>query len=767
MTREMTGHAALGRDRPGPDGSLRPGAPPPLAEAKLAPPVIRRRMVGRPRIRRALEAGSDARLTLVAAPAGYGKTTAVRAWCESRDAALAWVTLDAGDNDPVRLWTYIATAVDRIRQGLGRGALQRLRLPGGQIEAAVDELMNGLAVFGEPIVIVLDDLEAVTDTECLASIDFAVEHLPETTRLVFITRTEPAIPLARRRAGGTLAELHALELAFDVAEARQLLVDPGHLELGDEELEMLVERTEGWPAALVLAGLWLRSVEDVHEAVRAFRGDQRFVAEYLSNEVLASLDDDRRSFVLAASVLGRFTAELCDAVLDRSDSGAVLDELERSNLLIFRMGQGRWFRIHALFAEFAVARLASIERGAVSRIHLRAAEWLRSRGLLVEAIEHAAAAEEHRLVAEILVENHLALIQGGAPRTLLRWARTLPEENVLAHPRLAAAAAAAAMLVGQSGFERRRFLQLAERALAGKPEGSHPYVESVIGLVRSATMDGGVGQAVREGRRAVELAQDGAESILGGALAGYARALYFAGEVDESWSAAQRALEHPQAVPSVAAAHATLALVAVERGRKAAARTHAEKAKGLVGGIGISRSWLGAMASSALGVVLAAEGRLADADHELAAAEHFYRDELATVHHARVLVLLARISVQRGRLDEGEAKLQSARAELAELADSGRVQALADEVGQELAEAKERAGSGDLLEAPTEAEAGVLRLLATDLSTREIGERLFLSPHTVRSHTRALYRKLGVNAREEAVARATSLGLLEQSESAG
>ena len=230
---------------------------PPLVEAKLAVPGVRRAMVDRPRVRRALDAGDDTALMLVAAPAGYGKTTAVRAWCASVDAALAWVTLDGGDNDPVRLWTYIATAVDRVRPGLGRGALQRLLVPGSPIEDAVDELMNGIAALESRLVIVLDDVHAVTDEDCLSSIDHALGHLPATAHVIVITRADPAVGLARLRAGGALAELRASELAFTAAEARELLVVRGRVELGTEELELLVERTEGWPAALVLAGLWL------------------------------------------------------------------------------------------------------------------------------------------------------------------------------------------------------------------------------------------------------------------------------------------------------------------------------------------------------------------------------------------------------------------------------------------------------------------------------------------------------------------------------
>ncbi len=195
------------------------------------------------------------------------------------------------------------------------------------------------------------------------------------------------------------------------------------------------------------------------------------------------------------------------------------------------------------------------------------------------------------------------------------------------------------------------------------------------------------------------------------------------------------------------------------------ARAHAEKAKAIIGGVGSSRSWLGANASAALGSVLDAEGNLVDAERELAYAEHFFRDEVATVHHAWLLVLLARIRCQRGRLEEAAATLRPAREEIGELADSGRVSSLSDEVDRYLEHAKSRAGNGAVLELPSEAELTVLRLLTSDLSTREISGRIFLSPNTVRSHTRAIYRKLGVKSRADAVARATALGLLGQAQS--
>jgi LuxR family transcriptional regulator, maltose regulon positive regulatory protein len=739
----------------------------PLAEAKLAAPRPRA-IVARPRLSVALDAGKGMPVTLVAAPAGYGKTTAVRAWCAARYSAPAWVTLDIGDNDPVRLWSYAATAVQRAHEGLGRDALQRLSHGGTSVESAVDALMNAIATLGDEVPIVFDDMQALSDEECLATIDFALERLPPAARLIMISRADPDLGLARLRGRGDLLELRAGELAFTLAEARELVVERGGIDLGPDEVELLWERTEGWPAALVFACIWLRSADDAPGAVRAFGGSHRFVVDYLTDEVLASLDDGARSFLLSASVLGRFTPELCDAALGRSDSAAMLARLERSNLFVTRLEHGGWFRVHSLFAEFAGAQLVSEQPGARAAIHARASAWLRSRGLPVSAAEHAAAAGDHEVVAQLLVENHLSLIRTGRARSLLRWVRTLPNEKVVEHPVLAVGAATAALMTGQSTLEQRRFLHLADRARAKHPERVGPYVEAVAAMVRAGSVDGDVGKAVVSGRRAVQVAESQADDVLVAALAALARALYFAGEHDEAWATAMRAVEHPEAErrpPGHAVARSTLALVAADRKRMPAARTHAEKARAIVGEVGTSRSWIGANASAALGAVLAGEGDYAAAERELAYAEHFFRDEVATVHHAWLLATLARVRCHRGRLDEAAAALRSARDEIAELVDPGRVRSLIEHVERQLDEAKSRAREGAVLELPSAAELAVLRRLATDLSVRQIGDELFLSANTIRSHTRALYRKLGVNSRVDAVARADALGLLGQTES--
>src|SRR3954447_17145108 len=644
-------------DQPPPGGLAAAGLPP-LAEAKLAPPRPRPGIVARPRIMEMLDGGWRSALTVVA--------------------ALAWVTLDASDADPVRLWTYAATAVDRVRQGLGARALRRLTVTGGPIENPIDELMEGIATLGRELVLVLDDLQAVTDPDCFASLEYAIRRVPANARLIAITRSDPPLPLAHLRARGMLAELRAGDLAFTASETREFLAEHGPAELAPEEVDQLQERTEGWPAALLLASLWLNSRDDLHGAVRRFGGDHRFVADYLSSEVFGSLDGGARSFLLRVAVLGRFTAALVDSVLGRSDSAAILADLERTNLFVERLELGGWYRVHSLFAEFAGFQLAAQEPEAVPEIHRRAAAWLRPRGLMVEGAEHAAGAGDHDVVAELLVEYHLPLIRGGGAGTLLRWVRALPEAQLVLHPELAVGAATAATMVG-GAFERRQFLNLAERARVEEPARFTPYVEAVAAMVRASAVDRDVGEAVIQGRRAVAIAETGADDAIVAALGGYARALYLAGDLDAAWDAALRAIEHADVarrVPGHAFARSTLALVAVDRGRLETARLHADRAKALLGGAGSIRSWLGANASAALGAVLAAEGDYAEAEREVVNADRFFRDEVATVHHAWLMVLLARIRCARGRIDDARDALRLALDAIGELGDCGRVPAL-------------------------------------------------------------------------------------------
>ena len=726
---------------------------------------MRSGIVERARIQSALDAAGGAALTLLAAPTGYGKTTAVRSWCARGQTPVAWVTLDEGDDDPVRLWTYVATAVDRIRQGLGRPALTRLRVAGVSLEVVVDELMNGIVSYGAPLVVVLDDLQAVSDTDSLASIEYAIERLPANARLIVITRVDPSIRLARLRGRGALAELRAAELAFVPEEARELLVEREGLSLAEADVEALVERTEGWPAGLYLAALWLRGIDDPSSRVREFAGHHRQVADYLGSEVLDALDADVRSFLMRTAVLGRFTAELSDDVLGRSDSASVLAELEHSNLFLVPLdGRGDWFRYHTLFSERLQLELGAVEPGAEIEIHRRASVWFRERGMFVEAAEHAGEGRDYAFVARLLAENHPSMLQTGLSATLLRGLRSLPEDELLRFPILPVAGAVAVGLTGGPALERRRFLSLADRAKQEHPDQVLAYHDAAAEMARAFWIDDDVGEAVGHGRRAAAFAESGGADVYVAAVASLAGALYMAGELEEAGEAALKAIRHLDGGrPNLERLEAwsILALVAVERGHLAAARSHANEARILAREIGVRDSWTGGTAAAAQAAVLAAEGKLPEAEREAEHAVRTRKNPEANVPQAWSLILLATIRARRGRLTQAEGALAEARQMLAEIRDPGRLPALAAEAEDVLARAQADAETGALHEPLTPAELDILRLLATDLSQREIGRQLFLSLNTIKTHTRNIYRKLGASSRQDAVARAAASGLLD------
>ena len=741
--------------------------PPPLVETKFAQPRMRAGIVERQRIHEALDASAGSAVTLLAAPTGYGKTTAARSWCARGQAAVAWVTLDAGDDDPVRLWTYVATAVDRIRQGLGRPALTRLRVAGVSLEVVVDELMNGIVSYGAPIILVLDDLQAMTDADSLASVEYAIERLPANARLLVISRVDPMIRLARLRGRGALAELRAAELAFGPDEARELLVEREGLPLTDADVGALVERTEGWPAGLYLAALWLRGLADPSSRVREFAGHHRQVADYLGSEVLDALDGDVRSFLMRTAVLGRFTAELSDDVLGRSDSSSMLAALEHSNLFLVPLdGRGDWFRYHTLFSERLQLELQAIDPEAEIEIHRRASVWFRERGLFVEAAEHAGDGRDYAFVARLLAAYHPSMLQTGLSATLLRGLRSLPQEELLRFPILPVAGAVAVGLTGGAALERRRFLALADRAKAEHPGSVLGYHDAAVEMTRALWIDDDVGEAVSHGRRAVALAETGGGAdVYAAALVSLAGALYMAGELEDAGEAAQKAVRHLDGGrPDLERMEAwsILALVAVERGHLAVARNYADEARILAREIGVRDSWTGGSAAAAQAAVLAAEGKLPEAEREAEHAVRTRKNPEANVPRTWSLILLTTIRARRGRLSQAGEALEEARQMLGEIRGPGRLPALAADAETVLAQARAEAEAGALLEPLTPAELDVLQLLATDLSQREIGQKLFLSLNTIKTHARNVYRKLGASSREDAVARAAAAGLLSE-----
>jgi ATP/maltotriose-dependent transcriptional regulator MalT len=740
-----------------------------LLETKLAPPMVRGGIIRRKRLLTKLDEGSGAALTLVAAPAGYGKTMLLSMWAAEQRTPLIWVTLDPGDRDPVRLWTHVAASASRASRGLGGGALEHLAGPAPAIDASIDALLTGLATFGDPIAIVLDDLDSLDGGDSMRSIELAIAQLPGNARLVVTARADPHIGLARLRGRHLLAEIRARELAFTAPEARDLLVRGEGIPLTDASVDLLVERAEGWPAALYLSALWLRDRESPNEAVEQFGASLRQVSDYLSDELVASLDPDLRSFLRETALLRRFTPQLCDAALERHDSRELLTELERSNLLLIRLdSSGEWYRYHALFEELLLLEPPAEPDPAV--VHRRAAAWLREHGFVEDAIAHAADGDDLDLAAEILAESMLELGRAGRTGFVFSWLERLPAELLVAHPLLAAGGATIAALVGRSPVEVERLLLLAEQARRDKSDNWLPICDVYVAGARSISVENDdVRASLRHARKAVEVARTSVQQELGPALAILGRALFFVGDL-----AAAREVVHEQVtLPSAkaqphgyVAALGLLAAIEAQEGQPEHAAALARDAIAYARLRGLSDSWLLAFAHVGFAHALSQLGELAAAEREARRAETLRRGPQLSVTHAYALLRLTDVQIARSRLAQARASFATATHEIAELTDPGWLVSLKAELATRLELASPEADR-EVVERPSPGELAVLQHLPSDLTQREIADQLYLSLNTVRTHIRRIYRKLGVDSREAAVARADALNLVEDASHQG
>jgi LuxR family maltose regulon positive regulatory protein len=729
-----------------------------VLETKLLPATGRPASVIRTRLLDELDAAPAGGLTVVVAPVGFGKTTLVRGWCERSETAVAWLSLDAADDDPIRLWTYLAASLDRVRAGLGRPAFNRLRTPGVSAEAVADELLNAVNSFEHPVAIVLDDLHVLRDPSCLRTLGRAAERLPAHARMLVATRSDPAFPLARLRARGLLQELRAKELAFRPEEARELLVEREEIPLDEEAIALLVERTEGWPAGLYLAALWLRELDDPAAGVHAFQADHRHVADYLTGEVLDTLDGETRDFMLRSAALRTFCGELCDAVLELEGSEGRLHELEQANgFLVPLDARGEWYRYHNLFGELLELELSSSAPDAPAVLHAAASRWCLEHNRSEDALEHAAAAGDPQLVAGTLRQVQRELLTTGRLATVIRWCLSLPEELLVEDAELPLGAALAASLAEHPAHLHRRLIGLADASRLLRPDRWTDRLEGVLGLARSLFVQGSVRGCVEVARRSLPSARSGWDIAMP-AMANLGFLLYLNGDDLEALALAREAVDRPEAPErphGLVVALATIALIETHNGCPEAAEELAREAIAFAQERGIDSASSCGAARVALAAALAAQGNLSGAVREAKAGERLSRQSEPEAHHLHALLVQAEVEAQRGQVAHAAALLARAERDLESFTDAGRLPELAVAVARRLAVASEV----ELVEEPSAAETAVLRLLATDLSLREIGAELFLSRNTVKTHTRSLYRKLGATSREQAVERAAALGL--------
>jgi LuxR family maltose regulon positive regulatory protein len=453
-------------------------APDALLATKLHVPRTRTGFVVRPRLVDRLAQAHEGELTLVCAPAGFGKTALLADWARRDPRPVAWLSLDEGDNDPARFWRHVAAALDTVRPGVAQQVAALLQgLQPTSFEAVVTALVNELAGRADEVVLLLDDYHLIDAAPIHASVRFLLEHLPPQLRLVVTSRTDPPLPLARLRVRGQLAELRERDLRFTPQEAAELLRSTVGPDLPEAAVAALADRTEGWVAGLQLAALSLQGRGDIAALVEGFSGSHRYVLDYLAEEVLDGQPDHLVRFLLATSVLERLCGPLCEAVTGRADSQALLEQVERANLFLVPLDEVRgWWRYHHLFADLLRARLAQERPERVAQLHRAAAAWSEEHGLVDDAVRHALAAEELAWVARLVEQHFEELLWRSEDATLRRWLQALPTDLVRSRPRLCLAQAYWA-LVGGRPEAVEPLLADAERAIAAVAE--EPYEPSV------------------------------------------------------------------------------------------------------------------------------------------------------------------------------------------------------------------------------------------------------------------------------------------------
>ena len=405
---------------------------------------------------------------LVSAPAGFGKTTLLTEWLAAAPAdrrSVAWLSIDQRDNDPALFWTYLVTALQRAAPDVGAGALSLLQSPQPQMDGVLATLLNDLSAVDDEVVLVLDDYHLIEARDVQDGMGFLLEHLPPQIHLVIAGRADPALPLALLRGRGDLVEIRAADLRFTPAEAAAYLNEVMGLELTAEDVEALEERTEGWIAALQLAALSMQGRDDTAAFIAGFAGDDRYIVDYLAEEVLQRQPERVQDFLLQTSILDRLTGSLCDAVTGQTGGKAELAELERANLFLVPLDdRRRWYRYHQLFADVLQAHLLDEQPDRVPELHRRAGAWYEQHGQSSEAIRHAMAAEDFAHAADLV---ELAIPETRRHRqeaTLRRWLEALPEEVIQCRPVLSNGYAGSILVRGEvEGVESR--LQDAERWL--------------------------------------------------------------------------------------------------------------------------------------------------------------------------------------------------------------------------------------------------------------------------------------------------------------
>lgn len=455
-----------------------------LLQTKLVIPPVRVGCVPRPRLTRQLDAGMRCPLTLICAPAGFGKTTLISDWCGQQaipDFPVAWVSLEEDDNDPVRFLTYLVSALATMGDIDCDDIVSLLHSPQPPPPKAIlTALIRRVETFPRPLALVLDDFHRITSPQLREASVFLLDHLPAQFHLIVTTREDPPFSLARLRGSGQLVEIRANDLRFTPEESAQFLDQMLGITLSADQVLELEVRTEGWIAGLQLAALAMKGRNDISSFIEAFTGSHRFILDYLTDEVLSRQPEEVQLFLLRTSILDRLSGTLCDAVTGENNGRAVLESVERNNLFLIPLDNDRsWYRYHHLFGDMLRRRLQHLFPDLVPNLHLRACAWLEQSNFIGEAVEHALLGKDWEWAA-LLVEQHgeKPWTSGEVP-TLLRWLGALPEDVLHAHPKLGLKYAFTLMITDDFVHAEKR-LQKVEQTLTAAQTDMDEFVRSKL-----------------------------------------------------------------------------------------------------------------------------------------------------------------------------------------------------------------------------------------------------------------------------------------------
>jgi LuxR family transcriptional regulator, maltose regulon positive regulatory protein len=741
-------------------------SPPPfdVIDSKVRVPPVRDGTVSRVGLVNRLRTTTSIPIVLIAAPAGYGKTTLLAQWAAREERHVAWVTLDDRDNDPLALVRHVAVAMGGIRP-LPSSLLEALGTPGASVWArALPRLAAAVESAPDPFVLVLDGADLIREREALDAIDTLAGQVPDGSILALAGRTAPALPIGPMRASGRVLEIEADALAFNRREATLLLRGAG-VDPSDAEVRHLLEHTEGWPAGLVLAARCVQRGSHRLEEPRELAGDDRYVGDYLRTEYLAALDPELLTFLRRCSVLSRMSGPLCDAVLETSGSGRRLRAVDRSNLFVVPLdASGKWYRYHHLFRDVLRRELEDNEAERIPALNARAADWFEEHGEMEAALDPAAAAGDIDRVARIVASIALSVVSSGRVGSVEEWLSGFSGRLDLERYPGVASLGAWVHAVRGNAEEAHQWLRAAEGARpdAEMPDGSlsaRPWTA----VVRAAMCSDGAEQMLADAESALaDLPTDSRWYPIALLLRG--AALTLLSEVEEAdvvLADSARAAGWIGAVDIQITAIGQRAMLAAAGGDHSAAETLAEEGRELV-----YAGRLDEYATSAAELAAAARAGLRrcrwdQARADLSAAERL-TDELGDalpwfavqtrMELARALLTLRDAEGARAHLDEAMGILRRC-------PHLGVLERQADALREEIESTREVGdftGSG-----LTAAELRLLPLLATHLSFREIGERLFVSRNTIKTQAISVYRKLGVASRSEAIECAVRLGLVE------